>query len=87
MIPCNCWNISTLDPQQLGIDCDYLIEKGDPKEVIYREARRDRPDLLVLGCKGDCFMSIFLPSVIAYVWRNANCQMVCNQTQSCNNTS
>ncbi|CAN1136293.1 hypothetical protein LINPERPRIM_LOCUS21006, partial [Linum perenne] len=30
--------------QQLGIACDYLIEKGDPKEVIYRELRRDRPD-------------------------------------------
>ncbi|CAN1798806.1 Universal stress protein A-like protein [Linum perenne] len=36
--------------QQLGIACAYLIEKGDPKEAICREARRDRQDLLVLGC-------------------------------------
>ncbi|CAN1182203.1 Universal stress protein A-like protein [Linum perenne] len=62
---------------ELGIACDYLIGKGDPEEVICREAKRTRPDLVVLGCRGlDRFMSIFLPSVSAYVRRNCNCPMV-----------
>ncbi|CAN0898879.1 Universal stress protein A-like protein [Linum grandiflorum] len=56
------------------IACDVLVGKGDPKQVICREANRLQPDLLVVGSRGlDVNQRMLVPSVSHYVLTNAQC--------------
>ncbi|CAN0898874.1 Universal stress protein A-like protein [Linum grandiflorum] len=52
----------------LELACEVMIEKGDPKNVICREARRVSPDLLVLGSRG--VNRFLVPSVSHHVRTN-----------------
>ena len=56
-----------------GIECDTLIEEGDPAEVLVRLAERCGADVLVIGNKG--MQRRLLGSVPNTVTHRASCSV------------
>jgi nucleotide-binding universal stress UspA family protein len=55
-----------------------IVSEGDPRSVITREARKRRPDLIVVGAQGDSpdISSVLLGSVAEYVTRTVDCDVL-----------
>ncbi|KAL7232570.1 hypothetical protein ACSBR2_010556 [Camellia fascicularis] len=62
---------------ELGVPCEAWIKKGDPKEVIYHEVNRVKPDFLVVGSRGlGPFQKVFVGTVSEFCAKHAECPVI-----------
>ncbi|KAL6551484.1 hypothetical protein OROGR_007638 [Orobanche gracilis] len=62
---------------KIGVACEAWIKRGDPRKIICSEAKRVRPDLLVVGSRGlSIFQKIFIGTVSGYCTKHADCPTV-----------
>ena len=72
----------TLHSVDAEVAWDAVVRFGDPRNVIIREVRRHRVDVVILGTHGRSGLSHFLlGSVAAYVIRSAKCDVLVARPQ------
>ncbi|KAK6155199.1 hypothetical protein DH2020_009447 [Rehmannia glutinosa] len=61
----------------VGVPCEAWLKKGDPKKIICLEAKRVKPDFLVVGRRGLSFLQkLFFGSVSDYCAKHADCPVI-----------
>ncbi|KAG0606761.1 hypothetical protein M758_9G165200 [Ceratodon purpureus] len=59
------------------IECEGWIKKGDPKDVVCKEVKRKNPDILVLGSRGlGTLQRMFVAGVSSYVTKHVECPVI-----------
>ncbi|XP_022134070.1 universal stress protein A-like protein [Momordica charantia] len=62
---------------EIGVGCEAWLKKGDPTEVICLEAKRVRPDFLVVGSRGlGPFKRVFVGTVSEFCVKHAECPVI-----------